>query len=250
MRTGRLAIICVCDEDAAATNEVRGSGTALYERYVKIRLPKPLDTAGKVTAWAVNPNNALLVIVPPLNINLDPEHHKIHEGANYKNKSEGNLGVYIVVHGMKGTIAGVEPETIVKLIEDLGLKDVSKLAFLTSALAKDTDFVSGTEAKDRTYLYKICECLAKNGIKPKMAGWTNLITVVYLGMDNHANDDAVKKKVLSEGKEINYVKETGRKAVIRGGAKEDPNRDQLSLMTKERRKRQKLCYVYRDGGVG
>ena len=146
----------------------------------------------KKTAWAINPDNVLHVNVNEFGINI-PEMRSVetvHSGAHYSDRSVGTLGVYFLVHRINGTTL-IAPETVGSVLEQFNLTDVSKLAFVSCNLAKKTDFQPGTEEKDRSFLYKLCKYLGEKGIRPKMAGWTDFITVVYQGMQDKANEGAV-----------------------------------------------------------
>jgi hypothetical protein len=249
MRTARVAIFCMADANEDPQSEVKASGDALYKRYTN---PRPNSTAmpNDKVSGRINPDNMLLVNVEMVGFpSYDAPYDKsdyafevVKQGRRYNDSSAGDLGVYVVVHAADGSTMGLRPSAIGGFLAQFGLTDVRKLAFVACALAKKTDFEVGTEEKHRTFLYDVCEHLGKQNIKPKMAGWTDFITVIYPGMQEQVKD-RVGKPVIEKKAEINYADNIGRKA-IKGHEK-----DTLAMPTQERRLNKKLFYVYREGGV-
>lgn len=231
MRVDKLFILFVKEEEEVAVEEIEAGGAALYTKYTKRNDPGRGPVPGNVARYKITYNS--FEDAKDLQI--------VHcDGPNDLAAGEpaaGTVGVYVFGHGSGGNLLGVSEDGLAAIFEKLKLKRIDKLCFISCALANSKKPAGGHDAPGKTYLERICTVLAGKDLKPKIAGYTDFVTIVPA-----AELPDIKIKGLDAA---GYQQNQGRKAIKLGSGKIARTKD----ATNERKLSQKLVYVWREGGV-
>jgi hypothetical protein len=238
MRTDRLAIVCLAALHDDPLSEITAASYALRARHENLGL--------------ISPNKIMLAFVDvssDYDSDFIPGKDKIETPVlgNEFASSNGSLGVYLVAHGVDGDIPLFGPKKFYGVMKKLNLLDnLTKIAIIACGLAGRNDFSGASETR-KSYLFDLCKELGENNVAPKIAGWTDFITVVYDQMWEEGEGRLGKKVMATKRKQIDYLSKIGRRAAY--SAKPGQTKGKLALMNSETKKEQKLYYVYREGGV-
>lgn len=236
-----LYVICVPNGNDHL-HEIERGGEALYHKYTSSDRRAAEARPAMVSLWHVKPRSGGV----PLSVEC------IRRSNFVPTEKEEDIGAYLFAHGTHGSPIDFSAKDLPVIFEEIGIERLRKLSLVGCSLGSTALVENGKTEAARNFLQEACSVLAEKKLTPKIAGYSDFVTIVPADrLDGEEIGD--KKKDIFEKKDgqlrsASRAEHAGRKAIRAPDKRQVLAKDRRELIRGGNdRKPQKLVYQLRAG---